>query len=80
MHSRAPARAHKKARRVLEMNALSHGFASAIVAVADARDLHHPISAGAEAYECVNAVDLARSNVPSRNRDFGSAAAVRGLV
>ncbi len=46
------------------MNALRHGFASAAsVEAANARDVHFRQSDGSGAYECVNAVDLARSKV-----------------
>ena len=46
------------------MNALRHGLASAAsVQVANAPDVRVQQPAGSGAYECVNAVDLARSKV-----------------
>jgi hypothetical protein len=46
------------------MNALRHGFASAApVKVANARDVPFQEPEGAGTFECVNAVDLARSNI-----------------
>jgi hypothetical protein len=44
------------------MNALRHGFAAAATA-ANARDLPFQEGDGAGAYECVDAVDVARSRV-----------------
>jgi hypothetical protein len=46
------------------MNALRHGFASAAkVSRANARDVTFQGAEGADAYECMNAVDRARSKI-----------------